>query len=298
MDELNKFIKICNKMYIKQIKIILKLLENSSIDNSAKNNFSASGELIINILKLMERENINVVLPCLRNVYEMTLKGICLEDNKEIYDSYNKIFKKTENDGMDKVRRYIGDNFNKYFSIIEREENFEKVLGEGILTYIYKTLCRYAHATKVNEFVYLTQKKENLKDTLNGYLITFLIYPIILIYTDAVCTKVDLNDLNNEIFIVYMIIEYNLLKLLLKYKEKIEDLRKFSEKVLGEPDELFKIRVEKEQELFLYYTKENIEFIDNSNISKELLNELFENYLKKYFTKKQIEKLNEILNIR
>lgn len=124
-------------MYIKQIKNILKLIENSNIYNSTKNNLIASGELIINILKLMEIENINVALPCLRNVYEMTLKAICLEDNKEIYYSYNKILKKTENDGMDKVRRYIGENFNKYFSIIEREENFEKVLGEGILTYIY-----------------------------------------------------------------------------------------------------------------------------------------------------------------
>ena len=168
MDELNKFIKICNKMYVKQIKNIFKLIENSNIYNSTKNNLIASGELIINILKLMETENINVALPCLRNVYEMTLKAICLDDNSEIYDSYNKILKKIENDGMDKVRRYIGENFNKYFSIIEREENFEKVLGEGILTYIYKTLCRYAHATKVNEFVYLIEKKENLRKFFKG----------------------------------------------------------------------------------------------------------------------------------
>ena len=47
-----------------------------------------------------------------------------------------KYLKKVDKDGMDKVRRYIGNNINRYFSIVERENIFENVLEEGILTYI------------------------------------------------------------------------------------------------------------------------------------------------------------------
>lgn len=136
MNELKDFIKICNKIYIKQIKIILISLEDSNIDNCVKNNLSASGELIINILKLMEKGNINIALPCLRNVYEMTLKSIVLEDNEKIKNSYHKIFKKIEKDKMSEVRKYIGENFNKYFYVLENDEIFVNILGEGILTYI------------------------------------------------------------------------------------------------------------------------------------------------------------------
>lgn len=297
MEQLKEFIYICNKMYIKQLKNILKILENSNLQNSCSNNLCASGELIINILQLMEKEKINVALPCLRNAYEMTLKAIVLEDNKEIYESYNKIFKKVDKDGMDKVRRYIGNNINRYFSIVERENIFENILEEGILTYIYKTLCRYAHATKVNEFVYLAQKNNNIKDILNYCLITFLIYPIILMYIDAVCTKLSLEELQNETCIIYTIITFNLINILLKNENKIEEIKNFSEKIIGEPDKLFRIRTEKERELIIYYTKESTELLENGNIQKSELNKFLEYYLKKYFTKKQLEKLNEIIKI-
>lgn len=299
MNELKEFIKICNKMYIKQIKNILKLLEDSNIDNSVKNNLSASGELIINILKSMEKENINIALPCLRNVYEMTLKSIVLEDNKEIRNSYNKIVKKTEKDKMSEVRKYIGDNFNKYFYVLEKDAIFDDILGEGILTYIYNCLCRYSHATKVNEFVYLAQRKENLRDILNEYLIIFLIYPVILIYADAVCTKINLKDFDDEIFIVYTIITFNLINLLFKDKEKIYDLRNFSEKTLGEPDELFKIRIEKEKQIALQFAEDTDKQIKENNIQEKTWKIFCDYYLKKYFTKKQLEKFDEIIkNIR
>ena len=283
-------------MYIKQLRNILKILENSDLQNSCSNNLCASGELIIDILQLMEKGKANVALPCLRNVYEMTLKAIVLEDNKEICESYNKIYKKVDKDGMDKVRRYIGNNINRYFSIVERENIFENVLEEGILTYIYKALCRYAHATKANEFVYLAQKNNNVKDILNYCLITFLIYPIILIYIDAVCTKLNLEELQNEICLICTIITFNLINILLKNENTIEEIKNFSKKIIGEPDKLFQIRTEKERELIMYYTKETTKLLENGNIQKSKLNKLLEYYLKKYFTKKQLEKLNEIIN--
>lgn len=70
MDELNEIVKIFNRVYIRLIKKLLKKLEKSNLKDSCRNNLIASGELIIDILKLMEKQKINVALPCLRNVYE------------------------------------------------------------------------------------------------------------------------------------------------------------------------------------------------------------------------------------
>jgi hypothetical protein len=91
----------------------------------------------------MESEKINMALPYLRIAYEMTLKSVVLEEDKEIRDSYNKIFKK-----------------------IEKDEIFNNILKKSILTYVYNCLCRYSHATKINEFVYLIQKNDILKEYL------------------------------------------------------------------------------------------------------------------------------------
>lgn len=156
-------------------------------------------------------------------------------------------------------------------------------------------MCRYSHATKVNEFLYLAQSKENLKDILNEYLIIFLIYPVILIYADAVCTKINLKDFDSEIFIVYTITTVNLIYLLFKDKEEIYDLQNFSEKVLGEPDELFKIRIEKEKQIALQFAEDTDKRIKGSNIQEKTWKIFCGYYLKKYFTQKQLEKLDEII---
>ena len=91
MGELKELIKTCNGMYIKQIKKILKHIEKADLEISRTNNLCASGELIIEVLKLFEKDKIKVVLSYLRNIYEMTLKAVTLDGNKEIKDSYNKI---------------------------------------------------------------------------------------------------------------------------------------------------------------------------------------------------------------
>lgn len=296
MDKINEIIKIYDKMYIKQIKKMLKVLDKrDDMDDSCKNNLCAAGELLISIMKMMEIDNVNVALPCLRNVYEMLLKAIILEDNQKMKESYNKIIKDTEKDRMSEVRKYVGENFNKYFSIIEKDEIFENTLGEGVLTYIYKCLCRYSHATKVNEFVYLIEKENNLKELFNLYLCLFLVYQIILVYIDAVCTKLKLEKLNNEIFLASGIIFLNTINVFAILKSKIEDIKDYSEKILGEPDDLFKIRIEEEKELSTFFVEDIKTQIESINVQKEIVDNYCNRVLKKYFTRKQLEKIDEVI---
>ena len=296
MDKINEIIKIYDKMYIKQIKKILKVLdEQDNMVNSCKNNLYASGELLISIMKMIETNHVNVALPCLRNVYEMLLKAIILEDNQDMMESYNKIIKDIEKDRMSEVRKYVSRNFNKYFSIIEKDEIFENTLGEGILTYIYKCLCRYSHATKVSEFVYLIEKENDLKGLFNLYLSLFLVYQIVLLYIDAVCTKLNLEKLNNEIFLVSGIIFLNTINLLTILKSKIEDIKYYSEKILGEPDDLFKIRIEEEKELSTVFIEDIKTEIESINVQKEVVDNYCNRFLKKYFTQKQLEKIDVVI---
>lgn len=296
MDKINEIIKIYDKMYIKQIKKILKVLEEQdNMVNSCKNNLYASGELLISIMKMIETNHVNVALPCLRNVYEMLLKAIVLEDNQDMRESYNKIIKDIEKDRMSEVRKYVSKNFNKYFSIIEKNETFENILGEGILTYIYKCLCRYSHATKVNEFVYLIEKENDLKGLFNLYLSLFLVYQIVLLYIDAVCTKLNLEKLNNEIFLVSSIIFLNTMNVLAILKSKIEDIKDYSEKILGEPDDLFKIRIKEEKELSTFFIEDIKTQIESINVQKEIIDNYCNRVLKKFFTQKQLEKKDEVI---
>lgn len=296
MDKINEIIKIYDKMYIKQIKKILKVLEEQdNMVNSCKNNLYASGELLISIMKMIETNHVNVALPCLRNVYEMLLKAIILEDNQDMMESYNKIIKDIEKDRMSEVRKYVSKNFNKYFSIIEKDEIFENTLGEGILTYIYKCLCRYSHATKVSEFVYLIEKEDDLKGLFNLYLSLFLVYQIVLLYIDAVCTKLNLEKLNNEIFLVSGIIFLNTINVLTILKSKIEDIKEYSKKILGEPDDLFKIRIEEEKELSTFFIEGIKTEIEIINVQKEIVDNYCKIFFKKYFTQKQLEKIDKII---
>ena len=295
MNDLKDFIKICNNMYAKQIKQIIKMIENNNqLSLSAKNNLCASGELIVDTIKLVNKDCINVVLPSLRNCYEMTLKGIVLDDNAEIRNSYNKIIKLKEKDGMDNVRRYIGENFSKYFYVIEKYELVKKLLGEGILTYVYKSLCRYSHATKVNEFVYIAQKNNDTKDILYIYLTSMLIYPIIILYVDATCTKLHEFELAEKVIAIYSIITLNILNILLMYKGEIDKISDLSKKILGKPDEFFKIRIENEKRLYSYCIEDYKKSLEKEQISNEEINKIINEYWKYFFTTKQISRLNEI----
>ena len=84
----------------------------------------------------------------------------------------------------------------------------------------------------------------------------------------------------------------NIMNILFKSKSKIEDIKKISEKILGQPDELFKIRIDKEKQITLQYAKETDKLIKENEIKKEKWNNFLDYYFKKYFTKKELEKLN------
>lgn len=107
--------------------------------------------------------------------------------------------------------------------------------------------------------------------------------------------KIKLKKLNNEIFLVSGIIFLNTINVFAILKSKIEDIEDYSEKILGEPDDLFKIRIEEEKELSTFF----IEDIKTQIESIDLQNEIVDNYcnrvLKKYFTRKQLEKIDEVI---
>ena len=99
----------------------------------------------------------------------------------------------------------------------------------------------------------------------------------------------------NSLLIIYTIITFNLLSILLKDKEKVAKIKKFSEKILGKPDELFKIRIEKEQEVCDYYLKDSKEILEYSNSIKYKFDLFIGECLKKYFTTKQLAKIQDII---
>ncbi len=80
-----------------------------------------------------------------------------------------------------------------------------------------------------------------------------LLYPIILLYVDAVCTRLNEFELDEGISAVYSIITLNILNLILKHKIEINMINDVSKKILGEPDELLKIRIENEKNLYSFW---------------------------------------------
>lgn len=77
----------------------------------------------------------------------MTLKGIVLDKNEEIFNSYQIIKKsgKVDKDNSSKIRKFIGENFKEYFYVLENDESFNNIYGNGVLTYLYDKLCSYSH---------------------------------------------------------------------------------------------------------------------------------------------------------
>ena len=68
---------------------------------------------------------------------------------------------------------------------------------------------------------------------------------------------------------------FKLMNILFESKSKIEDIKKISEKILGKPDELFKIRIDKEKQVALQYAKDTDKLLKENNINKENLNVFF-----------------------
>ena len=293
MDDLEKIIKVYNHVFIKQINKIQKTLETQNMDDSAKNNLNASGDLLIKIVKLMQKGEIIVALPCLRNVYEMTLIAIVLEDNKEIFDLYNKMLDEEKRSMMSKVRFFIGKNLNKYFCVFNDNGELKKYLGDGILTYLYHCLCRLAHATKVNEVVYLAQKDTELWKSICNFFTIFLIYPMIMVYIDAVYTKIGRGYVSQEISGVFTV-GIILVLLVIKNDNKLMDsLKNINKHMCNIVDESCFKDMDSQKELAQKYINDMQNLMSNNGIDEGKLN-LQINKLGKFFSEQQKEELIEI----
>ena len=104
-----------------------------------------------------------------------------------------------------------------------------------------------------------------------------------------------LTKLNNEIFLVSGIIFLNTINVLTILKSKIEDIKEYSKKILGEPDDLFKIRIEEEKELSTFFIEGIKTEIESINVQKEIVDNYCKIFFKKYFTQKQLEKIDKII---
>ena len=94
MQKIGEIINIANKVFVKNIKKQIKKIKNSQFRDEVKNNLSMAGELLIDSIYMFNKKKTIAEISILRNVYEMTLKGIVLDKNEEIFNSY-KIIKKS-----------------------------------------------------------------------------------------------------------------------------------------------------------------------------------------------------------
>ena len=291
MKNIKEIIKISNMMYKREIrKLMRNIIANNMLEES-KNNLCIAGELIIENLKLLEHNKTMIALSSLRNIYESTLKGIVFDKNSDIRDSYNKIEKDKDDDGMKNVRYIIGNDYNNYFRVIENDPRIKNYFDKGILTYIYDNLCKFSHCTKVNEIVYLLQKENQLKEIFDIYITLFLIYPIILLYMDAICTKLDIKNTIEEMVLIYSITLLNILIILINYKDIVNEMNNFFKGKIDFSNQLLFNKIEKEKEFVEQCSKEiNVELERTKSSKIDVIN--IECIFKRYFSNKELEIYN------
>ena len=188
MEKVEERINVANKIFIKNIKKQIKLIKKSQYREEVKNNLSMAGELLIDSICLWNKRKTITAISLLRNVYEMTIKGIVIDRNEEIFNSYQIIKKsgKADKDNASKVRKFIAENFKEYFYALENDASFISVYGSGILTYFYDKLCTYSHASKGMEILYKIEKDELIVEHMACI---FLLYVMVIFYMDATSVK-------------------------------------------------------------------------------------------------------------
>ena len=205
MQKIGEIINIANKVFVKNIKKQIKKIKNSQFRDEVKNNLSMAGELLIDSIYMFNKKKTIAAISILRNVYEMTLKGIVLDKNEEIFNSY-KIIKKSGNadkDNSSKIRKFIGENFKEYFYVLENDESFNNIYGNGVLTYLYDKLCSYSHASKIMEELYKIKNDEVIVEQM---ICIFLLYSMVIFYMDATSVKLNRTNISEATCIFYTII--------------------------------------------------------------------------------------------
>ena len=278
MQRVEERINIANKIFVKNIKKQINAIRKSQFREEVRNNLSMAGELLIDSIYMFNKKKVIAAISVLRNVYEMTLKGIVIDKNEEIFNSYQIIKKsgKVDKDNSSKVREFIGKNFKEYFHALENDESFNNIYGNGILTYLYDKLCSYSHASKIMEELYKIKNDEVIVEEM---ICIFLLYPMIVFYMDASSVKLKRTNMSEATCLFYaIVVAYTCYDWTIN-KDELNKLQKYNE-IIDLSIDLNQDYYNKENALISYMTGEIKQEI-KQDISKEK-NIKIEKYLEKY----------------
>ena len=290
MQKIGEIINIANKVFVKNIKKQIKEIKNSQFRDEVKNNLSMAGELLIDNIYMFNKKKTIAAISILRNVYEITLKGIVLDKNEEIFNSYQIIKKsgKSDKDNSSKIRKFIGENFKEYFYVLENDESFNNIYGNGVLTYLYDKLCSYSHSSKIMEELYKIKKDEII---VNQMICISLLYVMVVFFMDATSVKLNRTNISEATCIFYtIIVAYSFYDWTIN-KDELNKLQKYNE-IIDLSIDLNQDCYQKEKELTSYITGE-IQKEIKQDISIEE-NVEFEKYFKKYCGKTNYQYLVDL----
>lgn len=275
MQKIGEIINIANKVFIKNIKKQIKEIKDSQFRDEVKNNLSMAGELMIDSMYMFNKKKIIAAISVLRNVYEMTLKGIVIDKNEELFNSYQIIKKsgKLDKDNSSKVRKFIGENFKEYFYVLENDESFNNIYGSGVLTYLYDKLCSYSHASKIMEELYKIKNDEVIVEQM---ICIFLLYSMVIFYMDATSVKLNRTNISEATCIFYtIIVAYTFYDWTIN-KDELNKLQKYN-KIIDLSIDLNQDYYQKEKGLASYITgeiqkeiKQDISIEENVGVEKYL----------------------------
>ena len=267
MQKIGEIINIANKVFVKNIKKQIKEIKNSQFRDEVKNNLSMAGELLIDSIYMFNKKKTIAAISILRNVYEMTLKGIVLDKNEEIFNSYQIIKKsgKADKDNSSKIRKFIGENFKEYFYVLENDESFNNIYGNGVLTYLYDKLCSYSHSSKIMEELYKIKKDEII---VNQMICIFLLYVMVVFFMDATSVKLKQIAISENTCILYTIIMIYSIYECINSENNLNELTKYSN-IIDLSIGLNKEYWLKEKKLILYVTQQ----IQNENNNDIVIDE-------------------------
>lgn len=287
MQKIEERINVANKVFVKNIKKQIKEIKDSQFRDEVKSNLSMAGELLIDSIYMFNKKKIIAAISVLRNVYEMTLKGIVIDKNEEIFNSYQIIKKsgKLDKDNSSKVRKFIGENFKEYFYVLENDESFNNIYGSGVLTYLYDKLCSYSHASKIMEELYKIKNDEVIVEQM---ICIFLLYAMVIFYMDATSVKLNRTNISEATCIFYtIIVAYTFYDWTIN-KDELNKLQKYN-KIIDLSIDLNQDYYQKEKELTSYITGEMQKEMKQDISIEE--NAEFEKYLKKYCGKTNYQNL-------
>lgn len=300
MQKVEERIKIISNVFIKNIKIQIEHINESTFNEEVKNNLSMAGELLINSINMFKRDETLASISLLRNVYEMTLKGVVLDKSKEICDAY-KIIQKSgshNKDSSSNIRRFISKNFKEYFYIIENNDILNKIYGKGILTYLYDKLCNFSHASPIMELLYKMEKEEII---VRQVICIFIVCAMVVFYMDATSVKMNKLDISETTGLLYMLIIIYTFSDWNENKDEFNKLKKY-ESIIDLSIDLNKIYYNKENELIYGITndiKESLKEIENLSVEESIeverkINERLKKYCGKINYKKFIALIPKI----